>query len=149
MALGEFVSYLSGQGMVNVARLKDDSDEGFENRLKVQKYTYLAKHFGLDLGYAYNIHLRGPYSRGLTSDYYNLDVANMASASAPPALRHEEFLSVLRGKSTAWLEIAATILHETNLDKGLKLEHFYMLKCDHDPKFIDSVYSKLTSLCLL
>ena len=149
MALEEFVSYLSGQGMVDVARLKDESDEGFENRLKVQKYTYLATHFGLDLGYVYNIHLRGPYSRGLTSDYYNLDVASMASASAPSALHHEKFFSVLGGKSVDWLEIAATILYETNRDEGLKLEHFYMLKCDHNPRFIDSVYSELTSLRLL
>ena len=149
MTLEEFASYLSGQGMIDAARLKDDGDEGFENRLKVQKYVFLAKHFGLDLGYVYSIHLHGPYSRRLTSDYYKLDVMNTAASAAPPTLRHKEFMSVLETKSADWLEIAATIIHETSLDKDVRPRHLYVMKCDHRPEFIDSVYHDLTEIGML
>ena len=98
--------------MINIANLKDNSCEGFENRLKTQKYVCLAKYFGLDLSYMYSTHLHGPYLRALTTDYCNLDVATVASASAPTVLKKDEFLSALKGRGADWLEIAATVIHE-------------------------------------
>jgi len=44
----------------------------FEDRLRLQKIVYIAKHFGIDLGYSYNLYLRGPYSPELARDYYTL-----------------------------------------------------------------------------
>lgn len=148
MTLSQFVSYLNEHGMIDTAKLKDNSDEGFENRLKTQKYVYLARRFGLDLGYRHNIHLYGPYSPDLTKDYYRMDVANMPSA-LPHALNDSEFLSALRGKSSAWLEIAATIIYERDLNQGIPLEHLYLMKPDHAPEFIDSVHVDLKNLNLL
>ena len=43
-----------------------------EDRKEKQKAIYLAKVFGIDLGYSYGWYVRGPYSPSLTNDYYEL-----------------------------------------------------------------------------
>ena len=149
MTLAEFALYLSKRGMVDITGIKDDTDDGFKNSLKIQKYAYFAKFYGLDLGYVYSIHLHGPYSRALTADYCALDTADAGDASVPPGLREDEFLSLVGDKNSDWLEIAATIIHEKNLNPEISLEHLYMMKCDHDPNLIDSVYHSLTDRGLL
>ena len=149
MALVEFASYLAHHNLIDIKRLKDESDDGFENRLKLQKYVYLAKKFGLDLGYHYNIHLYGPYSRQLTKDYYNLNPADMSSAYTPRELQHEDFMSSIGDKEPKWLEIAATIIYEKNIDKNFTLERLYLMKWEHPPVFIDSVYADLENFSLL
>lgn len=45
----------------------------FQNRLKLQKATYLIQLSGIDLGYRYSWYLRGPYSTALAKDLYELD----------------------------------------------------------------------------
>ena len=45
MALAVFASYLGHHNLIDIKRLRDESDDGFENRLKLQKYVYLAKRF--------------------------------------------------------------------------------------------------------
>ena len=133
----------------DIANLKDSGCEDFENRLKAQKCGYPAKYFGLDLGYVCSIHLHGSHLRALATDYYNLDVATVASASVPTALKKDEFLSALKGRDADWMEIAATIIREKKLDKSILLKHLYVMKCDRTPKFIDSVYRDLTDISLL
>lgn len=45
----------------------------FNDRLKLQKTIYILKRgFGIDLGYYFNWHIRGPYSPGLARDAYAL-----------------------------------------------------------------------------
>lgn len=43
------------------------------DRVRVQKAIYLAQTIGVNLGYSYSWYLRGPYSTGLTKDYYQLN----------------------------------------------------------------------------
>lgn len=48
------------------------STQYFQDRLLIQKATYLAQQAGLNLGYRYNWYLKGPYSPGLTRDAFAL-----------------------------------------------------------------------------
>lgn len=57
MKVAEFASYLSMHGLVDVTKIPEDSDEGFANRTKIQNYAFLARSFGLDMGYVFNGHL--------------------------------------------------------------------------------------------
>ena len=42
--------------------------ESFEDRLKIQKYVYLADRYGLKSGYDFDMYLHGPYSTQLAED---------------------------------------------------------------------------------
>jgi uncharacterized protein YwgA len=44
----------------------------FEDRLALQKVTYLLQEAGVDLGYTFTWYVRGPYSPSLTRDAYQL-----------------------------------------------------------------------------
>ena len=91
-----------------------DSDEHFNNRLKIQKYVYLAKYFGLDLGYNFDMYLHGPYSSNLTSSYYtiarnNIDLKSI-TGDIDSSFKENEFLNYITNKDKGWLEVASTLL---------------------------------------
>lgn len=48
----------------------------FNFRLKVQKFVFIAKYFGWNHTYKYNLYIRGPYSSALADEYYNEDILN-------------------------------------------------------------------------
>ncbi len=92
--------------------------ERFEDRLKLQKYVYLADHYGLNSGYDFSMYIHGPYSPKLAEDYYKqLDV----ETALPPEFRSQDFIKLVAGKDADWLEIAATIvsIYEYNQEKGV------------------------------
>ena len=64
--LKSFISFLESSGIFEF------DVEDFESRLRLQKYVYLAKIFGFDLGYLFNLYIYGPYSSELANDYYSL-----------------------------------------------------------------------------
>ena len=68
----EFVYYLHTKNMNDPTKLDNDNNDWHYNRLKTQKYVYLAKFFGLDFKFNVNIHLNGPYSNQLTKDFDNI-----------------------------------------------------------------------------
>jgi hypothetical protein len=43
-----------------------------DDRISIQKLICLVQEAGLQLGYSFNWYVRGPYSPGLTSDYYQI-----------------------------------------------------------------------------
>jgi hypothetical protein len=43
-----------------------------DDRIAIQKLICLVQEAGLQLGYSFNWYVRGPYSPGLTSDYYQI-----------------------------------------------------------------------------
>lgn len=56
--------------------LGESSDISTVNdRLRVQKAVYLAQVMGINLGYHYSWYVKGPYSPGLTQDYYRVSEA--------------------------------------------------------------------------
>ncbi len=52
------------------------SIKNVSERKEKQKAIYLAKVFGIDLGYSYGWYVKGPYSPSLTKDYYELQETN-------------------------------------------------------------------------
>ncbi len=144
----DFLGFLSKEEMIDIGNLKTDSDYGFENRLKIQKYVYLAMEcYDLDLNYPYSVHLFGPYSRKLSKDYYDLNTNNVAIVTNLPAFKKDEFLLALKGKSSGWLEVAGMIIFETNRHKSMpELEYIYWVKPSYSPEFIDSVYVDMCNL---
>ena len=88
--------------------------EKFEHRLMLQKYVFISKFLGHNLGYSYSIYLRGPYSPALADDYYKLaDAYSLYGGDYTKelgGLNTEKFLKVIEGKDGKWLEIAATVL---------------------------------------
>ena len=76
----------------------------FNNRLKLQKYVFLLRKYGIDLGYSYSYYIRGPYSPELADDYYNLPKVS-GEMKVP-----EDFLKLIKDKSERWLELASSLV---------------------------------------
>ena len=110
--LGSFIKFLEGKGLVEFD-IVGDSDECFVNRVKLQKYVYIAQRFGLELPYKHSIYLYGPYSETLTDDYYrmaeNPDLYEAAQADLPSEFDQDGFLKAVRNDAR-WLEIATTLM---------------------------------------
>jgi uncharacterized protein YwgA len=129
-----FVKALANRGLVSLD-IVGDSEENFDNRLKLQKYVFLAKRYGLDLGYNHSMYLRGPYSSRLTDDYYELaksNVVNTFNGSFPTGFDERGFFNLVNNKDLEWLEAAATLLslRESFNDKTCLLERTKNMK-DH------------------
>ena len=50
----------------------DSSIETIDDRKRVQKAVYLGQLSGVDLGYRFGWYIKGPYSPGLTRDYFGI-----------------------------------------------------------------------------
>ena len=46
-----------------------------DDRMRIQKAIYLSQEFGIPLGYNYSWYVKGPYSPGLTQDYYGMNAS--------------------------------------------------------------------------
>jgi len=100
--LRAFLSWLKKEGVIDSSF---NPKENFNDRLKLQKYVFIAKFFGMDFGYNFNLYIRGPYSVELANDYYKeLELENKTLNFNP------KFIKLVKGKSENWLEIASTIL---------------------------------------
>ncbi len=111
--LSAFIRMLGNR---NIHKFNPDD---FISRLRLQKYVYLAKFFDIDLGYKYNLYLRGPYSPTLAEDYYKLSEERLAGAMFREMANFDDFADLVRGKDHKWLEIATTIIFifENNVRK--------------------------------
>lgn len=79
----------------------------FNNRLKLQKYVFLARKYGFNLRYSHNLYIHGPYSPQLADDYYALE----ESAIEPEKITLDEgFIKLIKKKSDWWLELASTVV---------------------------------------
>jgi uncharacterized protein YwgA len=87
-----------------------ENDENFNNRLKIQRFVYLARYFGMDMKYDYNMYLRGPYSQQLAWDYYSLAENREKYENAKNLPIPDRFLKVIGDKDIEWLEIASTLI---------------------------------------
>ena len=112
-----FVGFLVNHELIDPAAINDDSDAGFENRLKAQKYCYLAQEcFGLNLGYSFTLYRFGPYSPSLAEQvHYTLDMLeylepNPVPLKLDPDFDSGGFLATVSNKDVPWLELASTII---------------------------------------
>lgn len=137
--------------------------DDFISRLRLQKYVYLARFFGFDLDYKYNLYLRGPYSPDLAEGYYQLEDRSEWADSSIPAIKFDKFAKLVRGKDHRWLEIASTIhfIWESNRNwrerytepcKDLKtfaINRTSDIKSHVGKRFIESVFKELENASLL
>jgi len=79
--------------------------DNLESKIKLQKYVYFAREFGLEFPYEFNLYIYGPYSPDLAKDYYSINRIDVEPMELP-----EEFINFLSGKDVNWLEIASTYL---------------------------------------
>ena len=114
--LASFIKFLEEKGLVKFD-IDEDSDECFENRLKLQKYVYFAQRFGLKLPYRHSMYLYGPYSRTLIADCYKMargrSLYDSAAPDLPPEFDHSGFLRAVRN-DPRWLEIASTLVAQSS-----------------------------------
>jgi uncharacterized protein YwgA len=140
--------------------LDESMGDNFENRFKIQKYVFLAKYFGLDMKYDYNLYIHGPYSSALADDYYELatnlvrnnnnnnrnDIdANKKKPPLPDTFDANAFYGFVAGKNLEWLEAASTLLslNESFTDRESLLDRITNMK-DHIPREkIESILSEL------
>ena len=121
--LPAFIYALEDRGLLDFDILGND-ERSFANRFMIQKYVYLAKYFGLDMGYGFGMYLHGPYSRTLADHYYQLaeenameevvleeeEIGFMSRPSDLNGLQVERFFDFVNGKDPVWLEAATTLL---------------------------------------
>ena len=84
--------------------------ENFRFRIKIQKFVYLAKYFGWENSYSYNMYHHGPYSPALADDYHSSEVFE----NYPLQIQNfdlNSFKKFVANKSTDYLEAASTILY--------------------------------------
>ena len=115
-----FMAYLEKNGLVKFD-LRNEGESGFNSRHRLQRYVFLAKHFGLDMHYEYDMYLYGPQSRALMGDYIRYTESHagspdggMATAQIvvrlPESFRSEEFLDFVRGRDDEWLYMATLLM---------------------------------------
>lgn len=84
----------------------DFNKDSFVHRLKLQKYVFIARKYGLDTGYDYSLYIHGPYSSGLADDYYAINDFSRAKKIELDT----EFTKLVKNKSKKWLELASKII---------------------------------------
>ena len=116
-----FIRFLENNDLMEFD-ISGDDDSHFINRLKLQKYVFMAKYFGIPFHYKHGIYLHGPYSKRLAADYYSLasdgrrDI--VSPMSNPVQFRESDFLKAIHN-DPKWLEIATTLLDRYNVTKDL------------------------------
>ena len=88
------------------------SDEGFEERLKIQKVAFLLKHLGVApfTKYNFSMYLRGPYSPDLAREYYEATSGRPAPPRKGWSGKREELLRWFADYDPRWLEVASSII---------------------------------------
>jgi uncharacterized protein YwgA len=81
----------------------------FDDRLRLQKFVFLASAFGFDHPYSYGMHLRGPYSPPLAQDYYSDLTSIEPDEDAVRTFDSDRFVQLVENRDTRWLEVAATL----------------------------------------
>lgn len=109
-----------------VKRIYSDFNmDSFSNRLKIQKMIFLMRSFKLDLGYYFQLYLRGPYCTNLTRDAYQIEdwknVKLVKFDNEEDEKLFKNFLEFYSKKknNVSWLEIASTLLLLKDLNKKI------------------------------
>lgn len=129
------------------------------DRKTVQKGVYLGQLAGVDFGYSFNWYVMGPYSPGLTRDYYALDKALAEGDSTADGRRLKNsirrrletvkpLLAVPEGVQLSrsnWLELVAS-LHYLLKQRKKTLDEARLIIEDqksHVSAYVDAAYQAL------
>jgi uncharacterized protein YwgA len=138
--------------MINIHDILNDDENGIINRLKLQKYVYLAQtSLENNFGYDYSIYNNGPYSPELANYYYD----NIRPAMISNYTRNcnwsenktfaEKFLDLLKDKEPEWLEVATTLIDSSKYCESEQetLDKVYAIKSKYSKVYIDEVWAEL------
>jgi uncharacterized protein YwgA len=158
MKLQDFMCFLHENKLIDLDNLLRNNETGCINRLKLQKYVYLAQTcLGNDFGYEYNMYNNGPYSPELANYYYEkIDVNTMsievkAQKWNCDKIFANKFLTLFGDKEPGWLEVASTIIDNTKYfeDEQETLNKIYAIKSDYSKNYIDNVWTDLKNINLV
>ena len=151
MKLKDFMCFLNENKLVDLHNVLRKDEIGSINRLKLQKYVYLAQTcLNNDFGYDFSIYNNGPYSPELANYYYE---KLETSGIDPEIIRKNweldtsftKFLDLFKDKELEWLIIASTLIDNTNYfeDEQEILNKVYVMKSDYSKNYIDDVWKEL------
>ncbi|MHB8361498.1 MAG: hypothetical protein ACYDAO_08500 [Thermoplasmataceae archaeon] len=135
MTTNDNLLYLIKKLRIDINKLKNNSEEGFDGRIKLQKIVFLSKRLGVNFNYDYSLYLHGPYSSVLSKDYYSISEDEVKNAPSLEKIdKHIIKIEELYKKDTLWLEVAATILDIKDSNQHLNwnyiLSHVNKIKSD-------------------
>lgn len=96
---------------------KEISMDKFEDKLEVQKITYIAQEYGINLGYQFEWYLRGPYCKQVSEDAHAILDSESEKVSPSEVGLNEEKVKELSEtlkpfiNNPEWLEIAGSLLY--------------------------------------
>jgi len=146
----ELIDLLSSWGVIKYSGLLDLSDEAFQQRLKIQKASFLLRHLGISpfTDYQFSIYIDGPYSPELARDIYDFKPLKF-SADRKTVHTLRWFVE----HDSRWLEVASSIIFilerypdmsERNLLSLLRLSKPWI-----SSKLFRQIYSDLMSRGLI
>ena len=150
--------FLHENKLIDLDNLLRNNKIGCINRLKLQKYVYLAQTcLKNDLGFEYSMYNNGPYSPELANYYYEkIDVNTMSVDVKSGNWNYDKiftakFLELFGDKEPQWLEVASTIIDSTNYFEGEQetLNKVYAIKSDYSNDYIDDVWNELKNKSLV
>ena len=156
--LQNFIEFLHQNKMITIHDLLRDDEIGLVNRLKLQKYVYLAQtSLKNNFGYEYNIYNNGPYSPELANYYYekmDLQAAALDLNKTEWTFDNDfsqRFLELFKDKDVNWLEVATTLIDSTNYceNEQESLDKVYAIKSKYSSSFIDSTLDELKEKSLV
>jgi uncharacterized protein YwgA len=152
MKLLDFICFLYDKKMIDIQNLLKEDENGFINRLKLQKYIFLAQtSLHNNFGYEYDIYRNGPYSPELANFYYEeLDLNRIALDVKQKKWINdktftERFLVLFRDKEPDWLEVAATLIDSTTYceNEQESLNKVYAIKSKYSREYINGIWNEL------
>ena len=152
--IGHFIYFINSLKDVLLFEDYDDFSikikRDFNFRLKVQKFVYIAKYFGWNHDYEYNLYIRGPYSSALADEYYNMDIHNNYSPVKIDDFKVESFKNFIKDKSIHYLESDSTVLFylndEPNLSREIAIEKLHKIKPHIDSEIVAKAYDDIIQL---
>jgi uncharacterized protein YwgA len=153
MKLKDFMCFLHENKLVDIHSVLRKDEIGSINRLKLQKYVYLAQTcINNNFGYEFSIYNNGPYSPELANYYYEkLDTSGIDTDDVIKKNWKldtgftKRFLDLFKDKELDWLVIASTLIDNTNYfeDEQEILNKVYAMKSDYSRDYIDDVWKEL------
>ena len=156
--LQNFIEFLHQNKMITIHDLLRDDEIGLVNRLKLQKYVYLAQtSLKNNFGYEYNIYNNGPYSPELANYYYekmDLQATSLDLNKTEWTFDNDfsqRFLELFKDKDVNWLEVATTLIDSTNYceNEQESLDKVYAIKSKYSSSFIDRTLDELKEKSLV
>ena len=152
MKLKDFMCFLQENKLVDLQSLLKKDEIGCINRLKLQKYVYLAQTcLNNNFGYDFSVYSNGPYSPELANYYYetmDMNTINYSVMKNDVKLDTDfinRFLDLFKDTELDWLVIASTLIDSKNYfeDEQEILNKVYAIKSDYSKGYIDDVWNEL------